>query len=303
VTVAPAGRVSATTDVAAVAEIEATADVRAAAETVATVHGEPVTLAQVEALLARMRTGPAAHLLPADGGAESRQVRRWLVQLTTTRLLLDAWATARGVVPRPEDEQPWTPDPVTALELGSVPCAVLASSAIARAVARTVTADVVPHDDEVRDYHRRNAARWSLPARRQVRHAVFADRLDAEAARQAAPTDPRSFAAVADELGWIRPDDFAGPFGAAVAEATPGTLVGPVRCAHGWILLIVDDDRPARDPDVEQVRGQIVAELAGAARRRAFGLWLDVQRRASVRLAPGFEHPGDPRQPDNTHKH
>lgn len=47
----------------------------------------------------------------------------------------------------------------------------------------------------------------------------------------------------------------------------------------------------------------IAAMLRGAARRRAFRLWLDQRRAALVWLAPGYEHPGDPRQPDNTHRH
>jgi [acyl-carrier-protein] S-malonyltransferase len=43
--------------------------------------------------------------------------------------------------------------------------------------------------------------------------------------------------------------------------------------------------------------------LRAAARRRAFRLWLDVRCAELVELAPGYEHPGDPRQPDNTHRH
>ena len=47
-----------------------------------------------------------------------------------------------------------------------------------------------------------------------------------------------------------------------------------------------------------------VAEmLRGAARRRAFRIWLGQRRGALVWLAPGYEHPGDPRQPDNIHRH
>ena len=49
--------------------------------------------------------------------------------------------------------------------------------------------------------------------------------------------------------------------------------------------------------------GQIADHLRGAARRRAFRLWLDARCAELVELAPGYEHPGDPRQPDNTHKH
>jgi [acyl-carrier-protein] S-malonyltransferase len=48
---------------------------------------------------------------------------------------------------------------------------------------------------------------------------------------------------------------------------------------------------------------EVAAHLRGAARRRAFRLWLDARCAELVELAPGFEHPGDPRQPDNTHRH
>ena len=56
-------------------------------------------------------------------------------------------------------------------------------------------------------------------------------------------------------------------------------------------------------PPLDDVRPLIVEHLRGAARRRAFRLWLDARRAELVRLAPGYEHPGDPRQPDNTHRH
>jgi [acyl-carrier-protein] S-malonyltransferase len=66
----------------------------------------------------------------------------------------------------------------------------------------------------------------------------------------------------------------------------------------GW------DQPPAdRQPPLPEVRDAIAAELRAAARRRAFATWLDGRRAELVRLAPGYEHPGDPRQPDNTHKH
>jgi [acyl-carrier-protein] S-malonyltransferase len=58
-----------------------------------------------------------------------------------------------------------------------------------------------------------------------------------------------------------------------------------------------------RDPQFVEVREWIAEHLLGAARRRAFRRWLDERRAALVWLAPGYEHPGDPRQPDNTHKH
>jgi [acyl-carrier-protein] S-malonyltransferase len=56
-------------------------------------------------------------------------------------------------------------------------------------------------------------------------------------------------------------------------------------------------------PSLQQARPAISAHLLGAARRRAFRTWLDARCAVLVELAPGFEHPGDPRQPDNVHRH
>jgi [acyl-carrier-protein] S-malonyltransferase len=51
------------------------------------------------------------------------------------------------------------------------------------------------------------------------------------------------------------------------------------------------------------VWADIAEHLLAVARRREFRRWLDERRAELVHLAPGYEHPGDPRQPDNTHKH
>ena len=56
-------------------------------------------------------------------------------------------------------------------------------------------------------------------------------------------------------------------------------------------------------PPLGEVRPAIVEHLRAAARRRAFRVWLDARCAELVELAPGYEHPGDPRQPDNTHRH
>lgn len=73
----------------------------------------------------------------------------------------------------------------------------------------------------------------------------------------------------------------------------------------------VDDDaiadylrrNPSRFGGAADPATAVAELLRGAARRRAFRLWLEQRRAALVWLAPGYEHPGDPRQPDNTHKH
>jgi [acyl-carrier-protein] S-malonyltransferase len=53
----------------------------------------------------------------------------------------------------------------------------------------------------------------------------------------------------------------------------------------------------------QRVRQRIQTRLREAAARRQFLRWLDTQTMALVELRPGWEHPGDPAQPDNTHRH
>ncbi len=72
------------------------------------------------------------------------------------------------------------------------------------------------------------------------------------------------------------------------------TVPGPV--VRGWRA-------GAAAAPLDEVRPAIAEHLRGAAARRAFRVWLDARRAELVALAPGYEHPGDPRQPDNTHRH
>jgi [acyl-carrier-protein] S-malonyltransferase len=69
------------------------------------------------------------------------------------------------------------------------------------------------------------------------------------------------------------------------------------RNRHGWAAAA------CVSPALDEVRSAIAEHLRAAARRRAFRVWLDARRATLVRLAPGYEHPGDPSQPDNTHRH
>ena len=62
-------------------------------------------------------------------------------------------------------------------------------------------------------------------------------------------------------------------------------------------------DYVARNPRRFGSTAEVTEHLRGVARRRAFRLWLDARCAELVELAPGYEHPGDPRQPDNTHRH
>jgi len=119
-------------------------------------------------------------------------------------------------------------------------------------------------------------------------------RLEIGSVAAAALADPRARALFADVTAAVR-------VGAAdVADyhaRNPLRFAEPTLGRHGWRAPSVVE------PPLEQVRSKIAEHLRAVARRRAFRVWLDERRAALVQLAPGYEHPGDPRQPDNTHRH
>jgi [acyl-carrier-protein] S-malonyltransferase len=90
--------------------------------------------------------------------------------------------------------------------------------------------------------------------------------------------------------------------GSVLADPLARALFASVTAAVDVTDAEVADYR-ARNPRRFAGAAEIADHLRGAARRRAFRLWLDGRCAELVELAPGYEHPGDPRQPDNTHRH
>lgn len=179
------------------------------------VDDEPLATGEVEAELARLRSGPRAASLPLADSSEGRQLRRWVVHTLVARRLLEHEAERRGFdaasAPRVEEV---LPSRAAALGLGGLLASALRQSPAARAVYAAVTGDVRVCDDDVQAYLARNG----------------------------------------------------GPGSGAVADA-------------------------AR------------ALLTEARKREAFLDWHSEQAATRVRLEPGHEHPGDPHQPDATHRH
>jgi [acyl-carrier-protein] S-malonyltransferase len=62
-------------------------------------------------------------------------------------------------------------------------------------------------------------------------------------------------------------------------------------------------DPTGRQRPLEAVAEGIAVNLTSSLRRRFFLDWLDRRRACLVRLEAGHEHPGDPHQPDATHRH
>jgi [acyl-carrier-protein] S-malonyltransferase len=244
------------------------------------VGGRPISREPLERRIRELRDGPLNAALPVPGTSEDRQLARWLTQVILTEALCEDEATARGLTP----VETGPLGPPAAVELGSINAAAYNGNPWVRALFEhvTATAEVPPE--------------W-LPsvaapdaARHVVHHRVFAARADAAAA-------------TADDLEPLGPLTLAS-LPKAIADAIPrrpyGTLVGPIEDALGWHVAVAHPEpTPAHSPSSKP--GTV--SRRDAARRRMFARWLDELRAAKVELVPGLEHPGDPRQPDNHHKH
>jgi [acyl-carrier-protein] S-malonyltransferase len=243
--------------------------------TVAWVDGAPVSLSDVDSREVELRTGPVAPILPRERTGEGRQLRRWLVQVLVAEQLVTA--EAEGL----SDAPPLTeiaPDRAALLGLGSVAADLLTRNPLARAVFMKVTSSVRVPASAVEGFYNGNPERFRVPEERVVRHLVGGRRV-------------------------LRRGELTGPVEDAVFAAGVGEVVGPVRDPLGTHTLVVEEIRPARMRPLDEVRDEITTHLLAAARRRAFTAWLDERMVTRVRLAPGYEHPGDPNQPDNTHRH
>ena len=104
----------------------------------------------------------------------------------------------------------------------------------------------------------------------------------------------------------LLPDTLAHMEIGSVAAATLADPVGRAVFARVTADVAVSDDEVAgyhaRNPD-RMPKCAVAEHLRASARRRAYRRWLDARCAELVALAPGYEHPGDPRQPDNTHSH
>ncbi|MFJ4091124.1 hypothetical protein ACIPYS_06030 [Kitasatospora sp. NPDC089913] len=230
--------------------------------------GRPLPRTGLDRRLAALRAGPGAAALPVPGSGEDRQLARWVAQVLLTEALCEAVAAERGLAVHPA-APPARLDQQAAVELGSVTAAAYEGSAAVRAVCEAVTAGVEPSAAEVAHYR------------------ALTERPPSAAPWRLALPDGSVFEAAPDTL----------PL--ALAEALGGAAPGEWVTAAGWTAARLAAG-PAAEPDPDPDPSAVVR---AAARRSAFVRWLDHARATRLVLVPGLEHPGDPAQPDNHHRH
>lgn len=66
-------------------------------------------------------------------------------------------------------------------------------------------------------------------------------------------------------LGWFGPGMMVKPFEDAVMALEPGAVAGPVQTQFGWHLVKLNESRQKAAPTLDEVRGELQAELERAA--------------------------------------
>ncbi|MBV2155632.1 hypothetical protein [Kitasatospora sp. SUK 42] len=155
-------------------------------------------------------------------------------------------------------------DQQAAVELGSITAAAYEGNAAVRAVYDAVTADIEPSPADIAHYR-------TLTTR---------------------PPATRWHLALPDGSLEADPDTLPTALAEALREAPPGewVTVGTWKATLLATLTIPQNGDPT-------------PTLREAARRAAFTRWLDQERAQRLTLVEGLEHPGDPTQPDNHHRH
>jgi [acyl-carrier-protein] S-malonyltransferase len=201
-----------------------------------------------------------------------------------------AAATVHGV-PVPVDE---VDSREAQLRGGSLAAALpIAGSSEGRQLRRWLTQLIVTERVVAAEAAARGVSANDAPAEDELLPDITA-RLEIGSVAAATLADPRAralFACVTANIE-VSDDDIAG-----YHDRNPLRFAESRPDRHGWRAPA------ATAPSLAEVRSTIAEHLRAAARRRAFRVWLDQRRAELVQLAPGYEHPGDPRQPDNTHRH
>ncbi len=241
------------------------------------VHGRAVSRSRLDERVSRLRTGARAALLPVPGSAEDRQLARWITQVILVEELCTVEAARLGAM---DAGAAGRIDELAAVELGSIIAAAWANCAAVRALFALLTAPVEVTEEEVHAYWRATAR--GEPARWLLRHRLGDG-----------PTHA---------LGPVGGPELPTAIATAIAEAPVGSK-HEVTDALGHHTVVVEARWPANEPDYRQDAAGIRDQLVAAAKRAAFVRWLDAARATHVVNVAGLEHPGDPDQPDNHHKH
>jgi foldase protein PrsA len=145
-------------------------------------------------------------------------------------------------------------------------------------------------DQQIQQYYDQNKTQYTTV---DAAHILVASKALAEKVKAEATT--KNFAALAKkystdtgsaskggELGSAPASQFVQPFADAVANAKPGTIIGPIQTQYGWHVIWV---KSVKTQSLDQVKTQLQQQLAGTA----FNSWLTKQASAaSIKVNPRY---------------
>jgi peptidyl-prolyl cis-trans isomerase C len=212
---------------------------------VASVNGTDITLGQI--LVAARQLPPQYQQLPPDilfAGVTDQLIQQELLAQTVT-------------------EEPAT----LALALANQRRSILSGEAIDTLLSTAVTDEAVQaaYDAQYADVE--PATEWNashiLVATQEEAQAVI-DRINAgedfAAVAQEVSTDTGS-GSQGGELGWFGPGMMVPEFEQGVAGLQPGQVSEPIQSQFGFHVIRLNETRPKEAPALDQVRGEIEAQL------------------------------------------
>jgi parvulin-like peptidyl-prolyl isomerase len=289
-------------------------------DVLARVNGDPITRAEVERMLADPLTRRMYLRAQGRRKPESEELSRWVLrQLILQRLTLqegarrnvtvgerdldEAVAAWRGRFKTAAKFQRWLK--VRRLDERALREAMRRDLMVSRATAALLEG-LRPADEEVRAYYEAHEAAFTLPEEARLRIIAVKDSAAADEIvaaveqgedfeRLAAERSMEARALEAGDNRWTPLSTLPPPLRQAVETLEPGEISGPLQGGAEFIVVRLEERRPARTKTLEEARPEIEQRLLPRRRREALQAWLTAEEeRARIELfvEAGGKQPG-----------
>ncbi len=163
---------------------------------------------------------------------------------------------------------------------------------------KLATGKMVIADQEVADFYREHLAEFARGEQVKSRMMLFVTRADAEAVREtlaaggdfaglagALSTDPGTKDS-GGEMGWFARGDYAAAICDVAFALKPGQLSQVFEAPDGWVILRVEERRPAGHESLDAVREQLLSRIRRLKLDSSRREWvMDARRAAAIQIS------------------
>jgi len=167
---------------------------------------------------------------------------------------------------------------------------------------RIARQEVKVADEDIAEYYRARRAEFERGPRVRARIMLFLDKASAETVAEVLEDPQADFAGLAESLseddatrakggdtGYFEREDYATSIADAAFSLQPGETSGIIKAPDGWVILRVEDTKPAGPMALEEVRDRIKQRIVREKLQKARSSWLvQARKRAELWI-------GDPR--------